>query len=108
MNLFGNILVKLLREEIEEPKSVSMIDMEQQIRNLYAKTIHSGRTTEKIDRDMQEEILTLLKGEEKKLGDVNYEKLRDTAFLIASAAEENGVVQGFRYAFRLFWECIQE
>lgn len=82
--------------------------MEQLIRNLYTKTIRSERTTEKIDQDMQEEILNLLKDEEKQLGDVNYEKLRDTVFLIASAAEENGFVKGFRYAFRLFLECIQE
>lgn len=85
-----------------------MIDMEQMIRDLYAKTIHSGNTTEKIDRNMQEEILNILKDEERQLGDVNHEKLRDTTFLIASAAEENGFVKGFRYAFRLFLECIQE
>ena len=36
-----------------------MIDMEQLIRNLYTKTIRSERTTEKIDQDMQEEILNL-------------------------------------------------
>lgn len=85
-----------------------MIDMEQMIRDLYAKTIRSGNNTEKIDQNTQEEILNILKDEEKQLGDVNYERLRDTAFLIASAAEENGFVKGFRYAFRLFLECIQE
>lgn len=82
--------------------------MEQLIRNLYAKTIHDKSTTEKNDRNMQEEILNILKDEEDQLEDGKYEKLRDTAFLIASAAEENGFVKGFRYAFRLFWECIQE
>lgn len=82
--------------------------MEQLIRSLYAKTIHDKSTIEKIDRDMQEEILSILKDEEKQLEDEKYEKLRDAAFLIASAAEENGFVKGFRYAFRLFSECIQE
>lgn len=82
--------------------------MEQLIRSLYTKTIHDKSTTGKIDRDMQEEILNILKDEEKQLEDEKYEKLRDTAFLIASAAEEYGFVKGFRYAFRLFCECIQE
>lgn len=82
--------------------------MEQMIRNLYTKTIQDKNTTEKIGMDVQEEILNLLKDEEKQLENENYEKLRDTVFLIASAAEENGFVKGFRYAFRLFGECIQE
>lgn len=82
--------------------------MEKLIRSLYAKMIRDRSTTEKIDQDMQTEVLDLLKDEEKQMNGEQYEKLRDTAFLIASAAEENGFVKGFRYAFRLFWECIQE
>lgn len=33
---------------------------------------------------------------------------RDMILLAASAAEENGFVEGFKYAFHLFAECMRE
>lgn len=80
--------------------------MSKMIRNIYAKMVQESCNTEKIDKDMQEEILDLLKDEEKRLDAESYNQLRDNTFLIASIAEENGFVKGFRYAFWLFMECV--
>lgn len=38
---------------------------------------------------------------------MEYERYRDKAIRIASAAEESGFVRGFKYAFRLMMECIR-
>lgn len=59
-------------------------------------------------RRIKEEILILLKEEEASLGRQEYERYRDKAFLVASAAEENGFERGFKYAFRLFVECFRD
>lgn len=80
--------------------------MEEKIRSLYTKMIREENTTEKIDKDMQEEIIGLLQDEVLQMNGESYSKLRDNAFLIASLAEENGFVKGFKYAFWLFVECI--
>lgn len=63
---------------------------------------------DKISRGTEEEIRNLLRGEEKEMGKEENDKCRDFAYYIASAAEENGFVMGFKYAFRLFAECMQE
>lgn len=59
-------------------------------------------------RRMKEEILVLLKEEERRLNRQEYERYRDKAFLVASVAEESGFKRGFQYAFQLFVECIQD
>lgn len=82
--------------------------MDQLLRELYVKMQQEINSADKIDKNMKEKISDLLKEERDKLDKKEYELLQDQAFLLASAAEENGFVKGFRYAFRLFMECIYE
>ena len=82
--------------------------MDKIIRELYRNMLREQEGADKITRGTEEEIRNLLSGEEKGVGQEEYDKCRDFAFYIASAAEENGFIQGFRYAFRLFAECMQE
>ncbi len=82
--------------------------MDQMIRELYAKMQWEGSSTDKIDGSIREEISNLLKDERSKMDQKDYERFQDKVSLIASAAEENGFVKGFRYAFYLFMECICE
>lgn len=78
------------------------------IRKLYNNMVQNMDVPDENSRRMKEEILLLLKEEEKHLSPQEYGKYRDKAFLVASAAEENGFEIGFRYAFQLLAECIRE
>lgn len=82
--------------------------MDKMIRKLYNDMLREQEGADKISRGTEEEIRNLLRGEEKEMGKEEYDKCRDFACYIASAAEENGFVMGFKYAFRLFAECMQE
>lgn len=82
--------------------------MEKMIRELYRNMLREQEGADRISRETEEEIRNLLRGEEKEMGQEEYDKCRDFACYIASAAEENGFVMGFKYAFRLFAECMQE
>ena len=73
--------------------------MDKMIRELYNDML---RKTER------EEVVGLLEGVEKKLGQQEYWEYKDNALYIACAAEEEGFVKGFKYASRLFAECLQE
>lgn len=63
--------------------------------------------TQKISKRTQEEINGLWK-EWKQKDSRGQEEFLDRVWLTACAAEENGFVMGFKYAFRLFAECMQE
>lgn len=83
-------------------------DMDKMIREMYRNMLREQEGTDKISKGTEEEIRNLLSSEGEGRGQEEYARCRDFAFYIASAAEENGFVQGFRYAFRLFAECMQE
>lgn len=78
------------------------------IREWYRQIIQDMDATDAGSRRMKEEILILLKEEEESLSRQEYEHYRDKAFLVASAAEENGFERGVKYAFRLFVECFRD
>ena len=80
--------------------------MDTRIRNIYVNMMKEKKNENKIDSELQEEIIKLLEDNGEHALDAEYEKLRDTAFLIAAMAEENGFVKGFKYAFQLFAECV--
>lgn len=82
--------------------------MDKMIRELYGSMLQETGSVDRISRETKEEIMNLLSGEEKEMGKEEYAKYRDFALYIACAAEENGFVKGFKYAFRLFAECMQE
>lgn len=78
--------------------------MNEEIRKLYAGLIPDEQ--DHIGLLLRNEVLKILQAEKDKMDEQEYEKIRDRAFYIASAGEEAGFVRGFRYAFRLFAECI--
>ena len=78
------------------------------IRELYSKIACENYGKERISREVKEEIADFLKENEEKPGGCTCGKCQDDLYIIASAAEESGFVRGFRFAFRLFAESIQE
>ncbi len=78
------------------------------IRELYHSIIQGMDLPDENNKRMKQEILDLLKEEEKRLQSQEYETYREKVFLAASVAEESGFERGFRYAFRLFAECIRD
>lgn len=82
--------------------------MDKIISKLYRDSLLENGCKNKISKKTQEEIKDLLKEREATMGEHEYEYYQDEIFLAASAAEENGFVNGFKYAVRLFLECNQE
>ena len=82
--------------------------MDKIINKLYRDLLVEEGCTDKISRKTQEEIQALLKDKKETMEEQEYECYLDEILLAASAAEENGFVSGFKYAFRLFSECVQE
>lgn len=80
----------------------------QMLRKLYRDMLKEENNADKISRETKQAVEALLLdtggGEERQ----GHEEYRDGFFLAASAAEENGFVKGFKYAFRLFSECAGE
>ena len=77
----------------------------QLIRQLHQISLKEESTNDKISRKTKAEIEELLQDAE---GGASPECRRDELFLAAAAAEENGFVMGFVYAFKLFSECAGE
>lgn len=61
-----------------------------------------------ISEKFQEEIIEMLKAEIEHKNETEIERIRDVAFMIGAAGEENGFVKGFKYAYHLFLECNQK
>lgn len=78
------------------------------IRRLYRDSFSEKGCKDKISWKTQEEIELILEDKQRQMGEEEYACYRDDIFLAASAAEENGFVDGFKYAFRLFSECIHK
>ena len=75
------------------------------IRQLHHSALKEKSNDEKISRKTKYEIEELLQEAE---GGASPECRRDELLLAAAAAEENGFIMGFIYAFRLFSECAGE
>lgn len=61
-----------------------------------------------ISKKFQEEIIEMLKAEIEQKNETEIQRIRDVAFMIGAAGEENGFVKGFKYAYHLFLECNQK
>ena len=73
-------------------------------RNMAKESIHA----EKISPEIKAELEEPLDNMKKQLDKESYEQSKDGIFLAILAAKEDGFVEGFQYAFRLFSECIRE
>lgn len=78
------------------------------IRELYKNVEKEIFGTEKISPKIKAELTETLDKMKKQLDEISYEQCRDGIFLAVAAEKEEGFVEGFRCAFRLFSECIME
>lgn len=76
------------------------------VRDLYADMIKKQDAEEKIEYILHEKISELLSDYEKQMSNQEYKKMLEDVYLAAIMAEETGFEKGFKYAFRLFTECI--
>ena len=53
-------------------------------------------------------VANLIEEDQKQMDDEEFRKYRDKVFRIAALGEEQGFVRGFRFAFQLFIECMNE
>ena len=82
--------------------------MDEIIRKLHRDSLLEKGCKDKISQKTQDAICSLLKDKKGQMDGQEYGCYQEEIFLAASAAEENGFVDGFRYAFRLFSECIHK
>lgn len=82
--------------------------MEQMIRKLYLYMRREENQEDTISKKFQEEIIEMLKAEIEQKNETEIQRIRDVAFMIGAAGEENGFVKGFKYAYHLFLECNQK
>lgn len=75
------------------------------IRQLYHAALKQDADTGKITQKTKADVEALLEELKPEAGGREPEIHKDDVFLAASAAEENGFVKGFLYAFQLFTEC---
>lgn len=78
------------------------------IRELYKNTAKDISRTKEISPEIKAELEETLDKMKKQLDEASYAQCQDGIFLAVLAAEEDGFVEGFRYAFRLFSECVRE
>ena len=77
------------------------------IRKLYLSMRREENQKDVISKDFQEEIVAMLRTEIEQKNESEFERVRDIAFMIGAAGEENGFIKGFKYAYHLFMECIR-
>ncbi len=82
------------------------IDMDDMIRRLHRDLLSERGCEDRMSQKTREEVCSLLEDGKGRMDEQDYGWYQEGVFLAASAAEENGFVDGFRYAFRLFSECI--
>ena len=78
------------------------------IRELYKNMGKESSRTEKISPEIKAELEETLDKMKKHLDEESFEQCKDGIHLSVLAAEEDGFVEGFKYAFRLFSECVRE
>lgn len=82
--------------------------MNQTIRNLYINMRKEEYPQDIISKEFREEIVEMLKDEIGEIEEGEFKKIRDIAFMIGGAGEENGFLKGFKYAYQLFSECARK
>lgn len=81
--------------------------MDEMIRRLHRDLLSERGCKDKMSKKTREEVCALLKdNKDQKTDGQDHGYHQEEVFLAASAAEENGFVDGFKYAFRLFSECM--
>lgn len=81
-------------------------DMDEMIRRLHRDLLSERGCEDKMSKKTREEVCALLSDSRGQIDGQDHGYHKEEVFLAASAAEENGFVDGFKYAFRLFSECM--
>lgn len=79
--------------------------MSKMVRDIYKELVQEMEEDE-ISRMLKEEVLEVMGDSSTYPDEQIYGEYRDKAFSIANAGEEAGFCRGFRYAMKLFMECI--
>ena len=101
----GHATIMLL-ERRKERRFVFRKAMDELIRGLYMEMLKENNPGEKISRRTKKTVLNVLQEDEMQMADDGKDILWSKAFMIASGAEEDGFVEGFRCAFRLILDCV--
>lgn len=78
------------------------------IRTLYSQCIESLTSHDAIEQSLQADLQTHLQELKLELPDPEYQLLKNRAVAFAELGQEAGFVRGFKVAFRLFVECMDE
>lgn len=82
--------------------------MDKMIREIYNGVVRNSGYMESADKRIQDEIEKLFRQEKDGTDWQEYERYRDKIFSAVDVAEEDGFVQGFKYAVMLLKECLTE
>ena len=78
------------------------------IRTLYSQCIETVTSHDAIEKSQQADLQTHLQELTLELPDPEYQLLKNRAVAFAELGQEAGFVRGFKAAFRLFVECMDE
>lgn len=80
--------------------------MDEMIRRLHRDLLSERGCEDRMSKKTREEVCALLSDSKGQVDGQDHGYHQEDVFLAVSAAEENGFVDGFKYAFRLFSECM--
>ncbi len=78
------------------------------IKTLYSQCMESITSHDTIEQSLQADLQTHLQELKLELSDPEYQLLKNRAVAFAELGQEAGFVRGFKAAFRLFVECMDE
>ena len=78
------------------------------IKTLYSQCIESLTSHDAIEQSLQADLQKHLQELKLELPDPEYQLLKNRAVTFAELGQEAGFVRGFKAAFRLFVECMDE
>ena len=78
------------------------------IKTLYSQCIESLTSHDAIEQSLQADLQKHLQELKLELPDPEYQLLKNRAVAFAELGQEAGLVRGFKAAFRLFVECMDE
>ena len=82
--------------------------MNEKIKEIYQGFIQENRENDTVSKEIQEQIMLLLKDEKQKMGWKEFEEYRDKIYLVSAISREGGFINGFKYAAMLMTECYAD
>lgn len=82
--------------------------MNEKIKEIYQGFIQENRENDTVSKEIQEQIMLLLKDEKQKRGWKEFEEYRDKIYLVSAISREGGFINGFKYAVMFMAECYAD